>query len=96
MVSDHLSLDRISPIERVLRDHHRHTAATNSVLHKIVAIVERWLEVTGCTQKHPETARKSISVQASGVHVPLLVNKHQLVHLSNKSPMDQLMVNENN
>ena len=74
MVSDHLSLDWISPIERVLRDHHRHTVVMNSVLHKVVAIVDRWLEVTGCTQKLPETARKSIPVQASGVHVPLRVN----------------------
>ena len=82
MVSDHLSHDRLPPIERVLLDHHRHTAAVNSVLHKAVAIVDRWLEVTRCTQKLLETARKSVPVQASGVHVPLLVNKHQLVHLS--------------
>ena len=54
----------------------------NSVLDKVVAIIDRWLEVTGFTQKLPKTARKSVLVQASGVHVPLLVNKHQLVHLS--------------
>jgi hypothetical protein len=32
-VTDHLSHDRLPPVERVVRDHHRHTAATNSVLH---------------------------------------------------------------
>src|SRR6185312_2512424 len=82
MVSNHLSHDRLPPVKRVLRDHHRHTAAVNSVLHKVVAIVDRWLEVTGCTQKLPKTARKSVPVQASGVYVPLLVNNQQLLHLS--------------
>ena len=82
VVTDHLSHDRLPPVERVLRDHHRHTAATNSVLHKLVAIVNRWLEVTGCTQKLPKTAGKPVPVQASGVHVPLRVNDQQLFHLS--------------
>jgi hypothetical protein len=82
MVTDYLSHDRLPPVEPVLRDHHHHTVATNSVLHKVVAIVNQWLEVTGCTQKLPKTARKSVPVQASGVHVPLLVNNQQPFHLS--------------
>ena len=81
-VADHLGHDRLPFVERVLWDHHRHTAATNSVLHKLVAIVNRWLEVTGCTQKLPKTAGKPVPVQASGVHVSLRVNDQQLFHLS--------------
>ena len=46
-----------------------------------MAIVNRWLEVSGYTQKLPKTAGKPIPVQASRVHVPLRVND-QLFHLS--------------
>jgi len=47
-----------------------------------VAVIEWWLEVTSYAQKLLETARKPVPVQTSRVHVPLLVDKRQLVHLS--------------
>ena len=64
-VTDHLSHDRLPPVERVQRDHHRNTATTHPALHEVVALVEQWLGVPGCTQELPETARKSVLVQTS-------------------------------
>jgi len=64
-VSDHLGHNRLPPVERVLRNNNHHAAMANPIFHEVMAIVERWLGVTGCTQDLPETARKSVPVQTS-------------------------------
>jgi len=83
-VSDHLGHDGLPPIVRVLRYHHRDTATEHTVLHKGVALVGRRLGVPGCTQQLPQMMWKSVLVQTRRVHVSVLVDHQQLVHLPNK------------
>ena len=92
-VADHLIHDRLPPVEWVLWNHHRDTTAAHSALHKVVAVVERRLGVPGCTQQLPKTVRKSITVQTRRVHVSMLVDHHQLIHLPQQKQTDQLTVN---